>query len=119
MIDAAVTAHVSGTTWTSVSRAVPLNTLVEDFGVTFAVSISTALTSGRNYDVEHTLDNIQNPNVSARYFDHSTVSAETATQDASYTEPVRAIRLKINNTKASVVAVSGLAVTMRVLQAGY
>ena len=118
MFDAAVTAHVSGTTWTSASRAVPCDIHQSDFGVTFAVTLSTALGSARSYDVEHTLDNVMKMGVSGRYFDHSTVSGETASQDGSYTEPVAAIRLKVNNAKASVAAVSGLTLTMRVIQQG-
>ena len=96
-----------------------MNPWAKDFGATFAVTVSTAIGSGRNYDVEHCLDDILTPGVSGRFFDHSTVLAETVTQDGSYTEPVRAIRLKINNTKASVKAVSALAVTMRIIQNGY
>ena len=117
-IEAAVTAHVSGTTWTSVSRAVPMNIHAADFGASFIITLSTAIGSARNYDVEHTLDNVMQAGVSGRYMDHSTVSAETVAQDGSYTEPVAAIRLKVNNAKASVAAVSGLTVTMRVIQAG-
>ena len=117
-IEAAVTAHLSGAAWASASRAVPLNIHAGDFGAVFMVTLSTAIGSGRTYDVEHTLDNVMKQGVSGRYFDHSTVSGETASQDGSYTEPVAAIRLKVNNAKASVAAVSGLTLTMRVIQQG-
>jgi hypothetical protein len=92
-----------------------LDLYAPDFGVTFMCTLATAIGSGRTFDVEHTLDNILLQNVSGRYMDHSTVSGETVAQDGSYTEPVRAIRLKINGSAA---AASGRAVTMRVLQVG-
>lgn len=115
MFEAAVTAHVSGATWASASRAVPCDIHQSDFGLTFGITLATAIGSGRTYDVEHTFDNVMRQGVSGRYFDHSSVSGETAAQDGSYTEPVYAIRLKINGSAA---AASGRAVTMRVIQQG-
>ena len=115
-IEAAVTAHLSGAAWASASRAVPLNIHAGDFGAVFMVTLSTAIGSGRTYDVEHTLDNVMKQGVSGRYMDHSTVSGETAAQDGSYTEPVAAIRLKVNGSAPAVTP--GLAITMRVIQAG-
>ena len=114
-VDAAVTARISAAAWASASRAVPLDLLVDDFGVTFAIVLSTTIGSGRTYDVEHTLDNIMTQGVSGRYFDHSTVSGETVAQDGSYTEPVRAIRLKVNGSAAAPI---GVDITMRVIQQG-
>ena len=116
-INAAVTARISGATWASATQMVPLNVHAEDFGVTFAIAYSTTiLGSGRTYDVEHTLDNIYQAGVSGRFYDHSTVSGETAIQDGSYTEPVYAIRLKINGSAAAPI---GHDVTLRVLQTGW
>ena len=115
MFEAAVTAHVSGAAWASASRAVPCDIHQSDFGLTFMVTLATAIGSGRTYDVEHTLDNVMKMGVSGRYMDHSTVSGETVAQDGSYTEPVAAIRLKINGCAA---ATSGRAFTLRVIQQG-
>ena len=116
MIDAAVTARISGATWASATRVVPLDVHASDFGVVFSIAYSTTiLGSGRTYDIEHTIDNIYRAGVSGRFVDHSTVSGETAVQDGTYTEPVFAIRLKINGSAAAPV---GHDVTLRVLQNG-
>lgn len=60
------------------------------FNVGFGVVVSGVLT----YTVEHTFDDILN-GATATWFPHSSVVAQTASNDGNYAFPVTAIRLNV------------------------
>ena len=89
------------------SAAIPLDIYLNPFNVGFG-----AVTTGVvDYTIEHTFDNIQNPNVTPTWFPHPTVTNESANQDGNYAFPVTAIRLTNN---AGTIG----SVTLTVIQAG-
>ena len=87
---------------------VPLNQHQSPFNVGFGCVVTGTV----QYKVEHTFDDIQNPNVTPTAFTHEDVSAATTNADGNYAFPVKAVRV------AAVTAATGGTVTMTVLQAG-
>ncbi len=142
---ATVTALISGSSWASASRIVPLNLYNKTFDVSLYVQQSTAVAGGAlttassmTWTVQHTFDNIYDTNVSATWYDHSSLSGKARpgtppVLDGSYTEPVFAVRLLMNgsasdqyvsamgvhDTAASIPANSVRGVQMTVRQGGY
>lgn len=70
---------------------IPVDYKQNPFNVGFGVVVSGTNT----YDVEHTFDDIFDSTVTPTAFKHSSVTAQTANKDGSYTAPVRAIRLNV------------------------
>lgn len=74
---------------------IPLDIHQNPFSVSFGVR--KIGTGDVTYRVEHTFDNVlretSGTETSARFFTHSDVSANTASEDGNYAFPVRAIRL--------------------------
>jgi hypothetical protein len=122
---ATVTALISGSSWASASRIVPLNLYNKTFDVSLYVQQSTAVAGGAlttassmTWTVQHTFDNIP---------------GTPPVLDGSYTEPVFAVRLLMNgsasdqyvsamgvhDTAASIPANSVRGVQMTVRQGGY
>lgn len=94
-----VTVTAAGTAATTASPWIPLNQYAQPFNVGFGV-ITNPGTGHLTYTVQHTFDNVFDPSVSARAFDHSVVSGKSATAastqiDGNYAFPVAAIRLQI------------------------
>lgn len=146
---ATVTALISGSSWASASRIVPLNLYNKTFDVSLYVTQSTAVSadglttaSSMTWTVQHTFDNIYDTNVSATWYDHASLSGESGIEaytggpvakDGSYTEPVVAVRILMNgsasdqyvsamgvhDTAASIPANSVRGVQMTVRQGGY
>ena len=74
------------------SAWIPVNWRQEDFNISLGVVVSGTIT----YTIQHTFDDIFDPDVTPVAFDHPTLAAQSANADDSYKEPVRAIR--ISNT---------------------
>ena len=80
--------------------AVPLN-----------LGFGCVITSGSaTYSVQHTFDDIQNPDIELTWFNHSTVIGLQANQDGNYAFPVTAVRLNVTNGSGTV--------AMTIVQAG-
>jgi hypothetical protein len=90
------------------SVAIPTDYYANPFNIGFAVVISGTV----DYTVEHTFDNIQDPNATITWFPHPTVFNELANQDGNYAFPVTAVRLTNN------AGTTGSA-TFTVIQAGF
>lgn len=76
----------------------------------FSLSVACTVTGTVNYDVEHTFDDIQNTALTIVAFTNPTLVGDTTNQEAVYTYPVKAVRLKVNSGSGTVV--------MTTLQAG-
>jgi hypothetical protein len=78
----------------------------------FQIGIGCVINGGGTltYKVQHTFDNIFDPNVTPTWFDHSTITGKTTNSDGNYAFPVRAIRLNVT-------AYTSGSVTMTLLQA--
>lgn len=64
------------------------------------ISLGVTVTGTINFDVQHTLDDVFesiSASQNARWFDHSTIAADTASVDGNYAFPVRAIRFLTNS----------------------
>jgi hypothetical protein len=61
----------------------------------FNVGLAVVLSGTATYDVEHTFDDIFDPNVTPTAFKHSVLTAQTTNKDGNYAFPVRAIRLNV------------------------
>jgi hypothetical protein len=97
--------QVVSQTNTGSSASIPMNLDSTPFNVGFGVTISGTPT----YTVQHTFDNPWET-TSPVWFDHPTVSGETANADGNYAFPVAAI-------KVAVTSGTGTA-TLTVIQAG-
>lgn len=83
----------------------------------FNVSVAVVLSAAANltYTVEHTYDDVFANNFdpsTATWFPHASMTTKTASADANYTYPVRAVRLSLVSPYTSGSA------TMTVVQAG-
>lgn len=79
----------------------------------FAVGFGCVVSAGAvlTYKIQHTFDDILNPAVIPTWFDHSTVTAQTANKDGNYAFPVTAVRL-------TTTAYTSGTVTLTLLQQG-
>ena len=79
----------------------------------FAVGFGCVISAGAvlTYKVQHTFDDILNPAVTPTWFDHSSVTGQTANKDGNYAFPVTAVRL-------TVTAYTSGNVTLTLLQQG-
>lgn len=79
----------------------------------FAVGFGCVVSGGATltYKVQHTFDDVLNPAVTPTWFDHSTITAQTANKDGNYAFPVAAVRL-------TVTAYTSGSVTLTLLQQG-
>lgn len=94
------------------SPVVVLNQYTTPFNVGIAVTLSAG--ASLTYKVQHTFDDVFDPAfnaATATWFDHSTLTAKTASADGNYAFPVTAIRLNVTPYT------SGTA-TFNVVQAG-
>lgn len=94
-----IVSTVSGTAISTVSSWIPTNLYEVPFNIGFGAIVHGA--GDITYRVEHTFDNVFDPNVSARVFVHEDVSAENASKDGNYAFGVRAIRLAVVSASAS------------------
>lgn len=97
-----------GTAQSTASTWIPLSQYSEPFNVGFGVVISGSI----EYRVEHTFDDVFDPNATIDVFVHEDVSAAQANADGNYAFPVAAVRLAV------VSAVTSGAATLTVRQAG-
>ena len=79
-------------TGTGSTAWIPLDYKQSPFNIGLAVVVNGTIT----YDIEHTFDDVFDPDVTPTAFKHSTLVAQTANKDGNYAFPIRAIRL--NNT---------------------
>jgi hypothetical protein len=87
----------------------PMNLNTSPFNVGFGVTVTGTV----NYTVQHTFDNVWDPNfnpATAVWFDHPTIAGQSTNKDGNYAFPVVAIRLKGNS--------GGGTATMTLIQAG-
>jgi hypothetical protein len=76
------------------TAAIPVDYLIAPFSIGFAVKAGGTV----NYTVEHTYDDPFGATFgSATWFPHSTVAAQTATKEGSYTTPIRALCVTVNS----------------------
>lgn len=61
----------------------------------FNVGLGCVVTGTVTYNVEHTFDDVQNPAVTATWFQNSSMAALTSNASGSYTFPVRAISINV------------------------
>ena len=88
----------------------PLNLYAVPFNVSFGVIVHS---SGQTtFRVQHTFDDVFDPDVSVRAFTHADVTAATANIDGNYAYPVRAVRIQ------SVSASGGSNLEFIVIQSG-
>lgn len=73
------------------SAALPMDYAANPFSVGIGCVASGTLT----YKVQHTFDNVMDASVTPTWFDHDTLTGQTASADGNYAFPVRAIRLNI------------------------
>ncbi len=101
----------SGTATSVTSDWIPTNLLETPFNVGFGVVKSGG--GEVTYRVEHTFDNIFDPDVTPTSFIHADVTAETGNVDGNYAFGVRAIR------EAIVSASGSSSLTLTTIQAGF
>lgn len=92
-----VTAIVSAK-GTGASAWIPLTLHETPFNASFGVVVQGGTV---NYRVEHTFDDIFDPDVSAVAFTHEDVSANSGSADGNYAFPVRAVRLNVTVASAN------------------
>lgn len=99
-VSAAFTGAVTvGTNGVGATRPVALDMNKRPFSVTYACDISDTV----NYDVEHTLDDLNDASISTPYwFDDTALANETSDQFGSIAYPVRFSRIKINSGTGTV-----------------
>lgn len=78
-------------TGVGISAACPTEARANPFSVSVAVIVTGTVT----YTVQHTHDNVQDPNITPTWFPHSTLAAQSATAEGYYAFPVTAIRLDV------------------------
>jgi len=67
------------------------------WAVPYNLGFGCVITSGAaTYSVEHTFDDIQDPNIEPTWFPHPTVAGLEANADGNYAFPVTAIRLTVS-----------------------
>lgn len=95
-----------------VSNPIPLDHYQGPFNVGLGVTLTPG--AALTYTVQHTFDDVFAAGFTpagATWFDHPTLSAETAEADGNYAFPVTAIRLNVT-------VWTGGSVTLTVIQAG-
>ena len=60
------------------------------------IGLGVVVSGTVTYDIEHTFDDVFDPTVTPIAFKNSTLTAQTANKDGTYSAPIRAIR--VNNT---------------------
>ena len=105
-----ITVSAANTAAVTACRAIPLDIHKHPFAVSFFLVKSGAGTGSAK--VQHTGDNIFDPDVSPTWFDHADVTLATGNVDGNYAFPVRAVRV------ASVSASASNTWTLTVIQAG-
>lgn len=95
-------------TGTGTSSAIPLDNYISPFNIGFGVEVSAGATV--NYKIQHTFDDVQDSSITPVWFDHPTVTGQTANADGNYAFPVSAIRLNATSNDGSL--------TLVVIQAG-
>lgn len=93
-VDAATAGALTvGTVATNTSNWIPLDRAQQNFKASVAVQLSTG--ASMTYEIEHTFDDVQNPDVVPVAFDHEFMVGKTANDDGNYAFPVTALRLNI------------------------
>ena len=97
-------------TGTGTTNAIPLDCYISPFNIGFGVEVSAGATV--NYKVQHTFDNVEDSSITAVWFDHPTITGQTANADGNYAFPVAAVRLNASandGTLTFVVIQAGIA----------
>lgn len=84
-----------------VSAPIPVNRYSQNSNIGVGVKLSATAT----YTVQHTFDDVQAAGFTpagAKWYDHSTLAAQTTDKDGNYFAPVRAIRLNVAASTGSV-----------------
>ena len=99
-VSAAFTGNVRvGTNGVGASRPISLDYNQRQFNVTYACDITGTV----NYDIEHTLDDLNDSTITTPYwFDDANLAGETTDQFGSITYPVRFSRIKMNSGTGTV-----------------
>jgi hypothetical protein len=75
------------------SSVAPLDTYANPFNI----GIGVVVTGTVNYTIQHTFDDIFNSAVTPVWFNHPTLTAQTANADGNYAFPVRAVKVLVNS----------------------
>lgn len=70
----------------------------------FNVGIGVVVSGTVNYTIQHTYDDIFDPAVTPVWFDHATLASQTGNGQATYTYPVRGIKVLVNSGAGTVTA---------------
>lgn len=73
------------------SKPIPLDTYQSHTDT----GLAAVVTGTATYSVQHTLDNVLDPNVTPTWFDHTTLTGQTATKDGFYDRPIAAVRINV------------------------
>jgi len=94
------TASANQTALSTATPWVPLNQYQSPFNVSVAIDGSAAVSA--RYTVEHTFQDVMDPNVSASPFPHPDINATVVSKiDGNYAFPVRAVRFVLVSAPAS------------------
>jgi len=89
-------------TGVGVSPAIPVDTNLAPFNVSFGCVISATA----SYTVEHTFDDLRDSTITPTWFPHPFVAAQTANKDGNYAMPITAYRLNVSASTGSVTITS-------------
>lgn len=87
-------------TGTGSSSLAPMDQYQSPFNVGIGVVVSGTV----NYTIQHTFDDVQNPDVTPVWFSHPTLLNLTANADGNYAFPVAAIKVLVNSGAGSATA---------------
>lgn len=83
---------VQSQTGVGVSPVVPVDAKALNFGMGFGCEVTGTVT----YTIQHTFDDIFDPNVTPVWFNHAVVVNQTTSQDGNYAFPIAAYRLNVS-----------------------
>ncbi len=109
-VTAIKTIVVTAAQGTTVSDWIPLDIHVTPFNVGFGVVIDNS--GAAVFRVEHTFDNILDPDVTPDVFVHEDVSANNGNVDGNFAFGIRAMRLAVQTVSAATT------VALKVVQVG-
>lgn len=87
-------------TGTGSSSRAPMDQYQSPFNVGMGIVVSGTV----NYTIQHTFDDVQNPNVTPVWFNHPTLFSQSANADGNYAFPVAAIKVLVNSGSGTATA---------------
>jgi hypothetical protein len=93
---------VTSVTGVAVSSAIYVNHDLIPLNIGFGCVITGTAT----YTVEHSFDDLRDPTITATWFPHPFVVAQTVSKDGNYAMPITAYRLNVSASTGKVVMTS-------------